>query len=394
VVGPRFSFPVRTALVTVLVAAMMPLAWTPSAAAVTAWPTLTTTDSITGFDLPTTIVSPDDGSGRMFVTEQKGLIRLVKGGLLAGTALDIRDLVSFGGERGLLGLAFPPGFGTKQYAYVYFTGAGGAISVMRVRISPTDPDMFDRSSMQSILSFSHPVQNHNGGQMAFGPGGYLFIGTGDGGGAGDPRNLARNVRSLNGKILRIDVESTPASPGYRIPRTNPFAGRRGRRAPRKEIWAWGLRNPWRFSIDAPTNTLWIGDVGQNRYEEIDRVVLRARGGYDFGWSRYEGNRRYKARRLVRRGYTWPVAAYSHAEGDSVTGGYVYRGSTYPTMSGLYFFGDFERGKIWGLARDGGKWVRRLLLDTPHLISTFGLDGAGELWYADYSGGVIYRLGTP
>ncbi len=361
------------------------------AAAVTRWPVLRTTASVSGLSSPTMIVAPDDRSGRLFVTEQGGRIRIVRNGSLVPTiALDIRSLVSTGGERGLLGLAFPPGFAKKRYAYVHYTDRAGAVTIARFRLSAHDPDRFVTSSRQIILRVSHPLSNHNGGQIAFGADGYLYIGIGDGGGGGDPNNRARNLGSLLGKILRINTESRPSRAGYSVPSTNPFVGKRGRRA---EIWAYGLRNPWRFSFDRPTKTLWIGDVGQNKWEEIDRVAGGGRGGYDFGWSLYEGNHTYKRRTIVRTGFRWPIAEYSHAEGESVTGGYVYRGKTNPAMAGIYYFGDYSSGRIWGLQKSGGKWVRKMLVNTSRNISTFGVDGSGELWYADYAGGVIYRLGA-
>lgn len=370
-----------------LLAALVPAS--PAAAAPT-WPTITTTDAIGGFDHPTNIVAASDGTGRLFVTEQVGRIRVIKGGVLLPTpALDIHDIVgSAGTEQGLLGLAFPPGFSSKQYAYIYFTNRAGSSYFYRVRVSASDPDRFDRSTMQLILKVGQPYANHNGGQLAFGPDGFLYIGLGDGGSAGDPGNRAQNLSSLLGKILRLSVESTPAVPGYRIPTTNPFRNQVGRRP---EIWTYGMRNPWRFSFDTATGDLWIGDVGQNKWEEIDRMPSGARGGWNFGWARYEGTHFYKARSKVR-GFAWPVAEYSHAEGEAVTGGFVYHGPSVG-MEGIYFFGDYGVGKIWGLQQSNGLWVRQLLLDTPHLISTFGVDENGDLWYADWSGGVIYKVVT-
>ncbi len=363
---------------------------TGSASAAFVWPSLTTVASLGGFSQVTNIVSPQDGTGRLFVTEKTGLIKVVATGtVLPAPALDITDLVSTNSERGLLGLAFPPDFATKQYAYIYYTGLTGTSRFYRIRVSAGDPNVFDRSTMQMILSVGQPYANHNGGQLAFGPDGYLYIGLGDGGGAGDPGNRAQNRASLLGKILRIDVESTPNATGYRIPPTNPFRNQAGRRG---EIFAYGLRNPWRFSFDTVTGSMWVGDVGQNKVEEIDRIPAGAKG-WNFGWSRYEGTRLYRARSRVA-GFHWPIWQYLHPTGEAVTGGYVYRGTAYPSMQGIYFFADFAVGKIWGLHKEGGVWLHRLLLDTQYQISTFGVDERGELWFSDFAGGRIYKLGTP
>ena len=358
-----------------------------TAVAAPVWPSLAATGTIAGFVQPTNIVSPGDGTDRLFVTDRAGVIRLVKGGSLVATpALDIHDVVGTAGEQGLLGLAFPPGFAGKQYAYIYFTNRAGSSYFYRVRISASDPDVFDRTTMQLILKVAHPHTTHYGGAMAFGPDGYLYIGIGDGGSAGDPQNQSQNLGVLLGKIMRLDVESTPSSPGYRIPAGNPFVGRRGARP---EIWAYGLRNPWRFSFDPSTGDLWIGDVGQDRWEEVDRMTAGARG-WNFGWSLYEGSHFFKAKSKLR-GFAWPVAQYSHAEGEAVMGGYRYRGSSYPRMQGVYFFGDYASGSIWGLQDSGGVWVRQLLLATPYAITAFGVDDNGELWVTDLSAGTIHHL---
>jgi glucose/arabinose dehydrogenase len=346
--------------------------------------------SISGLGLVTNIVAPDDGSGRLFVTDQVGVIRVVRDGKVAGSpALDIRSKVgSDSTEQGLLGLAFPPGFAAKQRAYIYFTDPSGASRVYRIAMSAGDPDAFDPASMQLLLSIAQPYVNHNGGQLAFGPDGYLYLGFGDGGGAGDPGNRAQDLGALLGKILRIDVESAPDSTAYRIPPDNPFVGRSGARP---EIWEYGLRNPWRFSFDRGTGDLWIGDVGQDKYEEIDCVAGGGAGGLDFGWPLYEGNHLYNAT-SKGTGVVWPVAEYAHPIGDSVTGGYVYRGSAFPAEQGLYAFGDYVTGRIWTLRRTGATWTIRLAMTTSWGISTFGVDGTGELWAADRDTGTIHRLG--
>jgi glucose/arabinose dehydrogenase len=347
--------------------------------------------TIRGFDHPTAIVSPDDGSGRIFVTDEPGVIRVVRDGVLLPTpALDIRSRVGSTNtdEDGLLGLAFPPDFAAKQYAYIYFTDANNTSRFFRIHVSAADPDAFDPSGMQLILSVPQPYANHKGGQLAFGPDGYLYIGLGDGGSERDPGNRGQGLSTLLGKILRIDVESNPTASGYSIPADNPFVSRAGARP---EIWAYGLRNPWRFSFDPANGDLWIGDVGQDLWEEIDRVADGTPGGMNFGWSLYEGDHLFKAT-SKHPGFTWPIAEYSHSEGIAVIGGYVYRGKAYPAMQGLYVFGDYGSGKVWTLRQVNGAWVRSTALSTPYRISTFGTDGDGELWLADWSAGTIVRVG--
>lgn len=346
--------------------------------------------SVSGFEHPTCIVAPDDGSGRIFVTNQPGVISVVKDGVLQPTpALDIRAKVgSAGTEDGLLGLAFPPSFATKHYAYIYFTDPANTSMLYRIHQSASDPNAFDPATMQLILTVKQPFANHKGGQLAFGPDGYLYLGLGDGGSGGDPGNRGQDLSTLLGKILRLDVESTPDAPGYKIPPDNPFAHTAGARP---EIWLYGLRNPWRFSFDSETGDLWIGDVGQDRWEEIDLVSADSTGGLNFGWSLYEGTHLFKAT-SVKPGFEWPVAEYSHSEGQSVTGGFVYRGTAYPATRGLYVFADFESGTIWTLTRSSGKWVRTAAQQTSHNISTFGTDGSGELWMADWTKGTILRVG--
>ena len=347
-------------------------------------------DTVSGLGPITNIVAPDDGTGRLFVTDQTGIIRAVKNGVVASrAALDITAMVgSSGGEQGLLGLAFPPGFAEKKRAYLYFTDPKGTSRVYRIKISAADPDGFDAASMQLLLSIPQPYANHNGGQLAFGPDGYLYLGFGDGGAGGDPGNRAQDLGELLGKILRIDVESAPDSSEYGIPPDNPFVGRAGARP---EVFAYGLRNPWRFSFDPSTGDLWIADVGQQKWEEIDHVAKGSPGGLNFGWPLYEGDHLYNAKKKGA-GVVWPVAEYAHPVGESVTGGYVYRGVAFPSAQGLYIFGDYATGKIWTLAPSGAKWTMRLAATTGWDISTFGVDGSGELWAADRAAGTIHRLG--
>ncbi|MBN2405881.1 MAG: cell wall-binding repeat-containing protein [Coriobacteriia bacterium] len=339
---------------------------------------------------PTAVESANDGSGRLFILEKGGKVRVVRDGALLGAPfLDISALVSTESERGLLGIAFPPDFASKQYFYVDYTNLAGNTVVARYSVSASDPDRASPSSGQQLLTVSQPYSNHNGGQLAFGPDGYLYVGLGDGGGTGDPAANAQNPSSLLGKILRIDPENTAPSGGYAVPADNPYVGVAGYRP---EIWALGLRNPWRFSFDALTGDLWIADVGQNAWEEIDFQGAGSSGGENYGWDFYEGTHPYPADSTPYStvGLTFPVYEYNHATGGhSVTGGYVYRGSAYPAFEGLYFFSDFEWGRIW--AMDPLDHSTKLLLDDTSLWTTFGADEAGEIYIADYVSGLVYRL---
>ena len=249
----------------------------------------------------------------------------------------------------------------------------------------------DPDAEAQILAFPHPnYSNHNGGQIAFGPDGYLYIGTGDGGGGGDPLDNAQDPTSLNGKILRIDVESEPPEgENYAIPRDNPFLGEP---AYLPEIWALGLRNPWRFSFDRLTGDLYIADVGQNSFEEVNFRPADSTGGENYGWNIFEGYECYSANTCDDTGMTMPVHTYPTADPDcSVTGGYVYRGSEYPFLQGLYIFGDFCSGKIWELKQNNDTWERALITDTDLLISTFGEDEAGNLYVADMAAGILFKI---
>jgi glucose/arabinose dehydrogenase len=337
-----------------------------------------------------------DASGRLFVVEQTGRIRIISdGSLLAIPFLDLRSAVSSGGERGLLGLAFHPSYETNGRFYVNFTNLSGDTAINEYRVSK-DANVADRASGRRILTIDQPYSNHNGGHIAFGPDGYLYIGMGDGGGAGDPGNRAQNVNSLLGKMLRIDVNGTSGSRQYRIPSGNPYVGKTGL----DEIWSRGLRNPWRWSFDRLTGDLWIGDVGQGRYEEIDRSTVTekaSRGrGVNYGWRTMEGRACYSPPSGCNtNGKILPVVAYSHAVGDcSVIGGYVYRGSASTDLAGRYVFGDFCTGRIWSIARGAEAPAgRRLFLDTSLNITSFGEGEDGELYVTDIDGGVR-RLVAP
>lgn len=335
-----------------------------------------------GLSFPDDIQNAGDGSGRLFIAQQGGRISILKNGaVLPAPFLDISDRVRSGGERGLLGLAFPPDYQRKQYFYVNYTNLQGNTVIARYR-STSNPDIADPGSEQILLTINQPYANHNGGQLRFGPDGYLCIGMGDGGSAGDPMNNAQNRQSLLGKMLRLDVESDPAR--TRIPPDNPFVNDSSYHP---AIWALGLRNPWRFSFDRATGDLWIADVGQNRAEEVDFQPASSRGGQNYGWNRMEGLGCFQPG-CNPAGLTLPVLEYGRSDGCSVTGGFVYRGSRVPALRGTYLYGDYCSGKIWGLRREGDRWVNALLLDTDQAVSTFGEDEAGGIYVADHLGGTV------
>ena len=359
-------------------------------------PAIVLTQIVGGLDSPVFVTSSHDGLGRLFVVEKTGKIRIVKNGVLLPTPfLDISDEVSRGGEQGALGLAFHPKFKTNGLFYVDFTRANGDTVINRYRVSPTNRDVAIRSSARRIITIAQPFDNHNGGMIAFGAGGFLYIGMGDGGSGGDPGNRAQNRNSLLGKILRINVNGSVGARHYLSPSSNPYVGRPGR----NEIWSLGLRNPWRFSFDRLTGDLWIGDVGQNMYEEIDRAKVSTTGtsrgrGVNFGWRQMEGSHCFNpATRCNRAGKVRPAVEYTHADGCSVTGGYVYRGKAIPSLFGKYVFADFCSGKIWTFPSKA-KWPvgRTLLMDTDLSISSFGEDGSGELYAVDLAG-AIYKFKT-
>lgn len=317
----------------------------------------------------------NDGSDRLFIVEKNGVIRVYENGQpLTTPFLDISDRVNEGGnEMGLLGLAFHPDYEKNGYFYVNYTAAGGHTRISRFQ---SGGNSADKNSETLLLLIEQPYQNHNGGALAFGPDGHLYAALGDGGNAGDPQKNGQNPKSLLGKILRLDV--TNGGP-YAIPADNPFGN---------EVWAYGLRNPWRISFDKLTGDLWIGDVGQNKWEEIDYLPRHWGGGANFGWSVMEGSRAYDGE--PQSGMLLPAAEYSHAEGGcSVTGGYVYRGGM-PEWDGIYLYGDYCSGKIWGLILADGLWQSRLLFETGTTITTFGQDESGEIYFAS-DNGAIYRL---
>jgi glucose/arabinose dehydrogenase len=333
---------------------------------------------------------PNDQTGRIFIVEQEGHIEIVKDDRLLSTPfLDIVDRVdSQGNEQGLLGLAFHPQFPDNGRFYVCYTDHSKHDIISRFQVTG-DPDRADASSETVLLSVDEPFSNHNGGVLKFGPDGYLYAGLGDGGSGGDPFGNGQNQQTLLGKVLRIDVDHGDP---YAVPPDNPFLHGGGR----PEIWAYGLRNPWRLSFDQVTGDLYIGDVGQDTWEEIDFLAAGATGGTNFGWNILEGTHRYSGNASPPSGLAPPIAEYSHAEGGcAVTGGYVYRGAM-PEWTGIYLYGDYCSGKIWGLLhpRAGSTdatWKSMLLFETRASITTFGQDRAGELYFADRNGSIL-RLG--
>ncbi len=329
------------------------------------------------------------GDDRLLIVLQAGQIVIWNGtSLLPTPFLDIRPLVLAGGERGLLGLAFHPDYAQNGFFYVNYTNraGNGDTVIARYTVSAADPNRADPASARTLLTIDQPFSNHNGGQLQFGRDGYLYIGMGDGGSGGDPQNNAQNRAQLLGKMLRIDVDS--GNP-YGIPPTNPFVGQSG---VRPEIWATGMRNPWRFSFDRITSDLWIADVGQGDVEEIDFQPASSRGGENYGWRIKEGSECFNSNNCNSAGLVDPVVEYGHTNGAcSVTGGYVYRGTRTPRLTGTYIYGDYCNGVIWGATRNAsGAVTTRVLIDTNLFISTFGEDANGEVYVADHNG-AIYRI---
>jgi hypothetical protein len=338
-----------------------------------------------GFTSPVAITNAGDGSGRLFVVEQGGAVRIVRNGAVEPRPfLNISSQVTAGGEQGLLGLAFPSGFSTRQSFYINYINRNGIGNTVIARIAVGgDPDLADPFSRQELLTIVQPFANHNGGQLAFGLDGFLYVGSGDGGSGGDPQGNGQNTASLLGKILRLDVLSG-AFP-YAVPAGNPF---------NTEVWAYGLRNPWRFSFDRQSGDLFLADVGQAEREEINFQPAGSGAGANYGWNTMEGSLCFLTPSCSSAGLVLPVAEYDHSSGDcSVTGGYMYRGGA-ASLRGTYLYGDFCSGRIWGLRHNGIAWENRLLLDSTLLISTFGEDESGDLHVADYATGVIYRITAP
>ena len=351
----------------------------------------TVTDAFPGilFDRPLDLQNASDGSGRLFIVEQGGRIYVINNPSTAEAELflDISDRVDdSGNEMGLLGLAFHPDFKTNDKFFVNYT-TGGSTVISRFMVDPDNPGIADKTSEEVLLTFSQPYSNHNGGKITFGPDdGYLYIATGDGGSGGDPQGNAQNLKTLLGKILRIDVDRKESGLNYTIPPDNPFVG--NREGYRQEIYAYGLRNPWRFSFDLSTNRLWAADVGQDRVEEIDIIEK----GKNYGWNIMEGSLCFKPPAgCDQTGLELPVYEYRHPLGESITGGYVYRGDNLPMLQGIYIYGDYVTGIIWGLPYNEGKETQNFILTKTNLnISSFGIDEDSELYFTAFDG-KIYRL---
>jgi glucose/arabinose dehydrogenase len=341
-----------------------------------------------GYDDPVVVTGSGDGSGRIFVVEQPGRIKIVGG----GTFLDISSRVdSSGNEQGLLGLAFHPNYSDNGFFYVNYThdpGPGSDVTrVSRFSVSDDDEDMGDPNSELVVLTFNQDSDNHNAGDLHFGPDGYLYIATGDGGGGEDPNDRGQSLATLLGKMLRIDVDTGDP---YGIPQTNPFVGVNGAL---DEIWAYGLRNPWRFSFDRATGDLYIGDVGQYDVEEIDLQPASSPGGENYGWSCMEGDMVRNYNPCDEVPLTAPILVYDHDFGCSVTGGFVYRGKI-GGLNGRYVFADYCTGIIWFAEPGAGGWTADEWGDAGFGISSFGEDDDGELYLVNRSNGVISRFFSP
>jgi glucose/arabinose dehydrogenase len=339
-----------------------------------------------GLDSPVGIAHA--GDSRLFITLQRGRVMIFDGTAVRGTPfLDISSRISCCNERGLLGLAFHPRYRENGFFFVNYTDPSGNTIVARYSVSAGDPNRADPNSEVVLLRVDQPFENHNGGQLAFGPDGYLYIGLGDGGSGGDPGNRAQSLTTLLGKILRIDVNAA----SYAIPPSNPFINRSDARG---EIWSYGWRNPWRFSFDRENGDLWIADVGQGSWEEVNVQPSTSIGGENYGWRKMEGTHCFNPSANCREAsMVLPVIEYDHRGGAcSVTGGYRYRGTRQPRLRGMYLYADYCSGVISGATQAGdGTWQSRSLLDAPFTISTFGEDVNGELYVGDYGAGRLLQL---
>lgn len=340
------------------------------------------------FEKPLDFQSPPDGTDRIFIVEQGGTIKVFSNDETTSVStnfLDIQNGIVSQDELGLLGLAFHPNYSTNGLFYVTYTPSADLAVVSSFQISGSDPNAADPDSETILLRIPQPFANHNGGQLAFGPDGYLYIASGDGGSGGDPQGNAQNLTNLLGKVLRIDVDRTENGMPYAIPTDNPFLSSR---SARHEIYAYGLRNPWRFSFDVQTNVLWAGDVGQNAIEEIDVIE----NGGNYGWNIFEGTQCFGADTCDKAGLIAPVFEYDQSANDkSITGGYVYRGQTNTSLQGLYIYGDFVSGRIWGLSTNlGGDLTNQLLVESRLPISSFGTDTNNELYVCVFDGS-IYKF---
>ena len=355
---------------------------------------LTVQQVVGGLNSPLGVTNAGDGSGRLFVVQRGGQIRVIDaaGHLLAAPFVDLANRIKAGGEQGLLGLAFHPSFAANGRLFVDYTRAGDGATVISELTAAPNRASANPATERILLTIPQPYANHNGGQVAFGRDGFLYIGMGDGGSGGDPQGNGQNRQTLLGKILRISVDGASA-PGkaYGIPNNNPYApGGVAPGAGLPEIWAYGLRNPWRFSFDRANGDLYIGDVGQSAWEEIDRQGAGSRGGENYGWNAFEGKHCFTSACSAPNAVA-PVAEYSHDVGCSVSGGYVYRGTRQPGLQGIYVFGDYCSGTIFTIPAGVASATPKPVSDTGLSISSFGEGQDGEIYLVDIGSGGIYRV---
>jgi glucose/arabinose dehydrogenase len=338
-----------------------------------------------GITRPTDLTAPNDGTGRIFILEQAGIVRVARDGeFLPEPFLDIRGRVGDqANEQGLLGLAFHPDYADNGYFFTNYTDTSGTTIISQWQVTG-DPDVGDPDSEQILMRVQQPFGNHNGGGVKFGPDGYLYLALGDGGSGGDPQNHGQNPGTLLGTLLRIDPD---LNGGYTIPEDNPFLNGEGQ----PEVWAYGLRNPWRFTFDDATGDLYIADVGQNAIEEINFAAAGTPGGQNYGWNYREGTQPFRGEVPAGLELVDPVFEYTHSEGCSITGGHVVRADHLPEWNGIYLYGDYCNGRVWGLLQSAGGWQSQLLFNTGVNISAFGKDEAGDIYLLDHRNGAVLRL---
>jgi len=348
------------------------------------------TPVVSGLNRPLYVTNAGDGSNRLFVLEQSGNIWVIEEGeQLEQPFLNVSDLISPSAigsgysEQGLLGIAFHPDYENNGFFFINYTDQSGDTVVARYSVSLSNPNIADANSAETIFQISQPFGNHNGGHMEFGPDGYLYISLGDGGSANDPLGAGQNPQLLLGSILRLDIDGDLP---YSIPEDNPFVGDD---AGADEVWAYGLRNVWRFSFDADTGDMYLADVGQNQWEEVNFQPADSTGGENYGWNVWEATHSFAGG--TAEGHVLPFAEYNHSVGCSVTGGYVYRGDAIPELEAVYLFSDYCSGRVWASYRDDSmQWNTNEFLQTGMQVSSFGTDEANELYLIDYSG-VLYRI---
>jgi glucose/arabinose dehydrogenase len=393
----------HNAIARLVVVAILPLLMSLAATVGAVDPILSLELLVGGLTDPVIIANAGDGSGRLFIGEQAGLVWVWDGHQLLPTPfLDITAQLASGSDLGLLGLTFDPEFAANRFLYIHYSAPDDTgdpeihhfTMIARLAVDAGNPNQVDPTSETLLLRYPHPYATHDGGSIEFGADGLLYIGLGDGGSAGDPENRSQNPNTLLGKILRIDPQgdSFPADPdrNYTIPPDNPFVGLPGE----DEIWALGLRNPWRFSFDRTTGDLFIGDVGQAAWEEVNLLPAGGPGGVNFGWRCYEGNHPFNTTGCgAPEDYQFPILEYSHGQGCSVTGGYRYRGAAFPNLVGYYLYADYCTGTVSGATTNGSTWSSTPLLSSFLSVTTFGEDEAGELYVADHvpGTGAVYRI---